>query len=564
MNKPSTFLFPFRPIQDSLHGNQLFYLAKWFLAMRWIAFCAAFLLIFTTIKVLHFLPETLFLPLSACTAVLGLANFIYGILLNRHPEGAKAQILVQVFFDLSILTVMLQFSGGIENPLSFLYIFHVIIAGILLSRLHCYSIAGLAFFLFSSMALLEFRELVPHYTLEIFPHDPHEDIHPAHHGPYVLSIILLQALILFTTAFFITTIMEHLRAREREARESARKEGEARKRLESVVDAAGAGLRLVDGQLRQVWANPRFQAWAGGDEAVEEEARRTLEDGRGRIREHSLQTPDGRERHFATSSFAMRREDGTIHNVVQLIQDVTPMKRAQAEALHAGKLAAIGELAGNIAHEINNPLGVISARIQLLLSRHASELSPKPLADLEKMGELTERISTITRGLLSYSRPSRGENRVFEVRPILERSKVLVEPRAKEKNVRLRFLCPSGLPSLQGDPGELEQVIVNLTLNAIDAAPPKGRVHIQVESIEGPAKNLRMTVADDGPGIPPALRSRVFEPFFSTKEDGKGTGLGLSICEGIVRSLHGTIAVKDSDLGGACFEILLPAADLPL
>ncbi|MFQ5749315.1 MAG: sensor histidine kinase, partial [Planctomycetota bacterium] len=378
------------------------------------------------------------------------------------------------------------------------------------------------------------------------------------------SIILLQALILFTTAFFITTIMEHLRAREREARESARKEGEARKRLESVVDAAGAGLRLVDDRLQEVWSNSRFQAWGGGDKAIDEEARRTLEDGCGRIREHSLQDPDGRERHFATSSFAMRREDGTIHNVVQLIQDVTPMKRAQAEAMHAGKLAAIGELAGNIAHEINNPLGVISARIQLLLSRHASEFSRKPLEDLGKMRELTERISTITRGLLSYSRPARGETRVFEIRPVLERARVLVEPRAKEKNVQLDFLCPSGLPSLQGDPGELEQVIVNLALNAIDAAAGGGLVRLKAESMKDRRNSLRMTVEDNGPGIPPALRARVFEPFFSTKEDGKGTGLGLSICEGIVRGFHGTITVKDSQLGGVCFEILLPAASPPL
>jgi signal transduction histidine kinase len=538
-------------------GDSLTHVAHWFLQMRWLASGIAAVLVLATVEVAHQLGQHLLLPLLLCIVALAGANQVFSILLRRRSGPPEFLVGSQVVCDLVILTLMLHFSGGIENPLSLLFIFHVIIAGILFARASCYRVVILSVVMFAVLALAEFWEFVPHYTLEVFPHQTQDrgHLHASHNGPYVVSRILLQAVLLFTTAYFITTIMEGLRVRERRARSLAQRETEARERLESVVEAAGAGLRLLDSDLRPIWSNARFDAWAEAEDELLETARHTLADSHARVTEHRREGKQGRPNFYATTTAAMAGPDGEAHSVVQLVQDVTARREAEAQVLHTEKLAAVGELAGNVAHEINNPLGILSTRLHLMRRKPASEEAGLG-KDLDKMVQLAERITSITRALLGYCRPDQAERRPVLLGPALDRTRELTTARARARSVRISYACDPAAPQVLGNPGEIEQVVLNLAVNAIDATPKDGQVRVSA----GPnGDGLLLAVDDSGPGVPVDLRERIFEPFFSTKKSGEGTGLGLSICKRIVREHGGTLEVVDSALGGARFEVRLPS-----
>lgn len=267
---------PSNPIHPPLWGvAQSQYLNLWFIRLRWIASGVALALVFLTIKVLHYMEEEVLWPLVGLIGLLAITNLVYLYLMRkgRHPDRLK---LIQIVWDLFILTLMLHYSGGIENPLSFVYLFHVILSGILLNKKRCYGVVVLAFLLYSSLAMLELNEVVPHYTLDIFPHkiaqtddmmatdDQHDEhdhhsengIHAAHYPVYVWSMSLLTLFILLLTAYFITNIMTQLRAEETKSREE-------RQRLEHVLQSTGAGLLILNESLKPIWFNEPAKNWLG-------------------------------------------------------------------------------------------------------------------------------------------------------------------------------------------------------------------------------------------------------------------------------------------------------------
>ncbi|MBC8328650.1 MAG: hypothetical protein H8E31_07880 [Planctomycetes bacterium] len=573
-------LFPVR-LQDQRpsRSGSVVHLVQWLLWMRWLACAIATVLVLLTVDVVHMLQRELLSPILVTLLALAAANLSFEEWLKRAPRDARLQVGVQMAVDLAVLTVLIHYSGGVENPLSLLYLFHVIISGILLSRKVCYLVALTSFGLFAGMAAMELYEVTAHYTLEIFPHSStveehgaartahaagggHQEgdaVHAAHFSPYVYSRIFLQAVILLTTAYFITTIMDRLRAEEAAARRMADQEAEARERLESVVEAAGAGLRLLGMGLRPIWTNPRFTAWSPADAETRQIAAATLEDQETRVTEHASQA-GGRTRYLEMTTSAMRDAGGAPHQVVQLLQDVTAKRTAEAEASHAGKLAAVGRMASSIAHEINNPVGILSARLHLLLrKKDFGEVDLRE--ELGKMTALTDRITVITRTLLGHVRSGKRPREKILLSQVFERISILMDAWAKQKGIDLRFTVAPGTPAASGDPGEIDQILLNLVLNAIDASPVDGTVVVQAgahRDAEG-QRWLRLIVEDDGPGVPAASRERIFEPFFTTKPVGKGTGLGLSISRRIVQENGGRIRVVGGAVG-ARFEIDLPQA----
>jgi signal transduction histidine kinase len=548
----------------SWHEGPLVHLADWFLWMRWLACASASILILVTVEISHLLPGELLLPLLGCVGFLALTNVGFTRLLLSNPKTVDHQVSIQVLADLGTLSALLHFSGGIENPLSLLYLFHVIISGILFSRKRCYLVAVFAFLMFGVMAALEFFDFIPHYTLEIFPHaDDHgtgkEALHAAHYGPYVFSRILLQGLILLITGYFITTIMDRLRRREQDARDLALRESEAREQLESVVDAAGVGLRLLDSELHSTWTNAKFHLWAPNERLALSMAEQTLQDGVSRTSEHEVEGADGRTRYYATTTAAMVGDHDRPHHVVQLVQDISVAKDAEVEAIHIGKLAAVGELAGNLAHEINNPLGILTARIHLLL-KSREQLPDKAQEALQQMSGLVDRITGITRSMLGHVRPSNRERKSLHIEALLERASVLTESYASRKEVRIVLAGPAGTPAVLGSAGELEQILVNLLLNAVDASPPGGTVTVEASAAEldSGKEVLRLSIEDEGAGVPESMRQRIFDAFFSTKKTGEGTGLGLSLSSRIAKDHGGSIRVEQGSVG-ARFVMDLPA-----
>jgi two-component system NtrC family sensor kinase len=240
---------------------------------------------------------------------------------------------------------------------------------------------------------------------------------------------------------------------------------------------------------------------------------------------------------------------------------------AQGLLVRAEKLASVGQLAAGVAHEIGNPLSAIGNYVEVLRRRGAD---PELVAAVVRE---TERIDLIVRTLLAYATPREARPEVLDVAAVVEGVVALLGAQGALRQVTVA--CEEGerLPRVRGDRSALEQVFVNLLLNAVDAAGTGGRVRVRSgpagpgwagavparPAVPGGAAAVVVTVEDSGAGVAEALRGRIFDPFFTTKDPGKGTGLGLAIVQRIVHDLGGRVEVESSPLGGAALAVTLPA-----
>ena len=345
-----------------------------------------------------------------------------------------------------------------------------------------------------------------------------------------------------------------------------------RRRREILDHAPIAIWEVVDGEVR--WISPQWREMAGGAEP------RTVADIDALVhpedREHVAEvrregvaagTPfdyryriirgDGQIRWLWTSAKPVESDDGRAR-FIGFTLDVTEDERTRHELAHAQRLESIGHLAGGVAHDFNNLLTVISGYATLAQMRIDD---PSRLEDpLEQIVEAAQRASMLTRQLLMFSRKQPFEVRVLDLNEIV-RSVIPMLERLIEERITLLCSLADAVPSIRFDPRQLEQVIVNLAVNARDAIRGTGRIVIGTSVVgEGAARTVRLSVADDGSGIDEVTLEHIFDPFFTTKPPGQGTGLGLSTVHGIVARGGGHIEV-DSRVGeGTTFTVCFPAA----
>jgi PAS domain S-box-containing protein len=253
---------------------------------------------------------------------------------------------------------------------------------------------------------------------------------------------------------------------------------------------------------------------------------------------------------------ALRDSADGITHFVGVERDITEELRLRDQLVHSERLSAVGELVAGVAHEINNPLQTIVGCVELMLD---DQTDPQARRDLEVVRKEAARAGQIVRNLLAFVRRSTPDRVAGDLNQIVRSTVELREYHLQQRNIVLSVRYdPKPLP-VQVNREEIQQVILNLMLNAEQAiASSRGHGTIAIAtSGNGPQHSVQ--VSDDGPGISPELRGRIFEPFFSTKEVGEGTGLGLSISHGIATSHGGTLEVCESDEGGACFRLTLPA-----
>jgi len=231
---------------------------------------------------------------------------------------------------------------------------------------------------------------------------------------------------------------------------------------------------------------------------------------------------------------------------------------AERMAMQSAKLASVGQLAAGIGHEINNPLNNI-LQLAKLAERGLPEGAERARQDLHDLREETLRASRIVRDILNFARQVPPRRERFEVGPWLEETLDLARQVAARARVRLQAGSAPGL-ELVGDRGQLQQVLVNLLLNAVQASPAESVVEVAAVA---DGDMLTITVADRGPGLPEADRDRLFDPFYTTKPVGQGTGLGLSIGLGIVEHHGGTLTLENRAGGGAVAMIRLPLGGDP-
>ncbi len=227
----------------------------------------------------------------------------------------------------------------------------------------------------------------------------------------------------------------------------------------------------------------------------------------------------------------------------------------QAHLIQSEKLASLGKLAAGIAHEINNPLGGVLIYSHLLLE-DTDENSPY-YENLKKIVKETSRCKDIVKGLLEFARPKEPEMSLVNIDEIVERSLSIMECQALFQNIKIKKFYVSNLPKIVADSAQLQQVFVNIILNAAEAMNGNGILTIST-SLNGDGTFIEIKFSDTGHGIKEEDQKRLFEPFFTTKEVGKGTGLGLAISYSIIQKHQGTIEVKSEVGKGSTFNVRLP------
>ena len=231
------------------------------------------------------------------------------------------------------------------------------------------------------------------------------------------------------------------------------------------------------------------------------------------------------------------------------------LREMQAHLIQSEKLASLGKLAAGIAHEINNPLGGILIYSHLLLEDTSKKSAH--YENLKKIVKETSRCKDIVKGLLEFARPKEPEMSWINLNDIVDRSLAIVEGQALFQNIKINKKYASALPKIVADGSQLQQVFMNIIINAAEAMDGKGILSLST-SLDSDGTYIEAKITDTGHGIKEEDKIRLFEPFFSTKEVGKGTGLGLAISYSIIQKHLGTIEVESQEGKGSSFTVKLP------
>ena len=261
----------------------------------------------------------------------------------------------------------------------------------------------------------------------------------------------------------------------------------------------------------------------------------------------------------------MRADGGQeVTHVITVGENITARVKAHRAVARAEKLAAVGRLAAGVVHEINNPLATIAACAESLEKRIAEgafSSSPEETDLREYLGLIRDeafRCKNITNGLLDFSRLRAGQRVPVDMAEIIKAAARLVTHQQRGENIQIAVESVADLPKVSGDVGQLQQAVVALATNAIDAMPEGGTLTLRASRS---GARVLVQVSDTGVGIAPENMTRIFDPFFTTKDVGRGTGLGLAVCYGILSDHGGKLDVRSSQGAGTTFTITLPVAD---
>jgi PAS domain S-box-containing protein len=280
-------------------------------------------------------------------------------------------------------------------------------------------------------------------------------------------------------------------------------------------------------------------------------------------------TKDGRRLNVSISVSPLRDTNGEIVGASAIARDITEQRRAEDQLRQGQKMEAIGRLAGGVAHDFNNVLGIINACAEFLRDR--IDPASEPATYVENIKKATDRAAALTRQLLAFSRRQVVKPLILDLNDRVKDLTRLLRPLMGD-DVEILVVPRSDSAIVEADPGQLDQIVMNLAVNARDAMPKGGRFILETDTVEfdehfaeqhrplKPGKYVMLAVSDSGSGMDKATLSRIFEPFFTTKEPGKGTGLGLSTVYGIAQQSGGHIWVYSEPGRGTTFKVYLPSA----
>jgi signal transduction histidine kinase len=355
-----------------------------------------------------------------------------------------------------------------------------------------------------------------------------------------------------------------------------------KEKLTKIIGGIDAGLCLVDRGTHLVWVNNVVESWFGPFERLRGvmcaqalwgndglcmkcPTVKSFRDGTVEQAELERTTSAGQRKFYRLTSAPIRNERGEVVNVLELIQDVTEEKALQAQLAQSGKLAAIGELASGIAHEINNPLGSIAVCVEDL----SEMLSNDKLSEASQDGDIHEcihsikndisRCKRITTGLLNFSRHKAPQFEPVEVNQVLRNAALFTRHKAEQSHLENKFDLSPDLPLVMAEADELAQVFLNVLINAMDFSPAGKSIEVFTE--RHGQNEIAIRIVDHGAGIPWVNLPKIFSPFFTTKPPGQGTGLGLAISQRIIKRHGGRIEVQSIVSQGTTVTIILPVAE---
>ena len=368
-----------------------------------------------------------------------------------------------------------------------------------------------------------------------------------------------------------------------EVERRTRQVDEERRFIHHVVDSLPVSLYVIDREFRiQAWNRKREVGTQGVQReqalgktifeilhrAPAEKLRREFDEvfRTGRIQQFNMETrATGEPRTYRITKIPMQLVDGEpASHVITIGEDVTDFATTQERFAQSEKLAAMGQLAAGVMHEVNNPLATIAACADSLTARlddmeHDGASVPPPAREtLRIIGSEVDRCKKIVGSLLDFARPVSTERTACDINGIMEQTLSLLQHQPQFKRLSLQTFLEPGLPAVMANGEQLLQVFIALLQNAADAMEHDGSITVRTRRGPSTHEAVVAEVIDEGKGIPRADLPHIFEPFYTTKSPGRGTGLGLSICYSIVTGLGGRIEVDSAVGAGSTFRMLLP------
>jgi len=556
----------------------------WLISLRWFAVTVV---VVGTVLGTHLFPVLMDPKLLYATAAVLLAcNLGYAIAAGRcqgHQRNTIVLATVQMEVDLVVLTAVLHFSGGAANPFFLFYVFHVIIATIILPRNLSFVVGVTAIALFGLLAVNELNTgaLLGHYPLQL----------SASGGLWRNPVYGLAAFVAFACTVMIAQyltriILARMASKELEAARNS-------DLLRAIINAMAEGLIFVAADGRVALCNPSAKQWrrdgSGRDNdsmdgfptALTEHIRALTGHDKGSQRlEKMIEFSTGRpaQRLIEARSCAVTGLDGAPLGHVIVGQDLTEHKKLEADLLdrteqvaainetlkmsrvrmaQREKMVALGQMAAGIAHEIGNPLTSLSSVVQYL-KRKCADPQLKELCGV--VDHHVGRISAILRRMLNHARPAAPAYTWVNVNEVVHNTLSLIQFDQRAAGVTITDVHNAELPMVWLNPQNLEQCLLNIVINALDAMEAKGPGHDHkldvVKTVKGEMVEIR--IRDTGVGMSPEVCRRAFESFFTTKEISKGTGLGLFISYNLVTEIDGTIELESEPGKGTTVTIQIP------
>jgi signal transduction histidine kinase len=557
----------------------------WLISLRWVAVA---LVVVGTLLGTHLFPILLdSRPLYAAAAVLLVCNLAYVLAAGGFRRGRQGSpvvlAMVQMEVDLLVLTAVLHFSGGVANPFFLFYVFHVIIATIILPRGLSFAVGLTAIVLFGLLAVNELNAgtVFGHYPLQL----------SAGGGLWRNPVYGLAAFVAFVCTVMIAQYLTHIIIARMASKELEAARGS--NLLRAIINALSEGLVFVTAEGRVALCNPAARQWRcdgnrpdgqsidGFPETLAEYIK-VLADPAGGLhgQEKAIEFTTGgpARRLIEAKSCPVTGLDGAPLGHVIVGQDLTDHKRLEEELLdrteqvtainetlkmsrvrmaQREKMVALGQMAAGIAHEIGNPLTSLSSVVQYL-SRKCADPEQKELCGM--VDHHVGRISAILRRMLSYARPATAEYTWVNVNEVVHNTLALIRLDKRATDVTITDTHNAELPMVWLNPQNLEQCLLNIVINALDAMAAKGPEHEHRLDVAKTLKEERVEirVRDTGVGMSPEVCRRAFESFFTTKEISKGTGLGLFISYNLITEMDGTIELESEPGKGTTAIIRIP------